>query len=110
MNKAELVSAIALKSGATKKSVDQVVSAFTEVVQETLVNGGEVVLVGFGVFETRSRKERAGRNPKTGEQMTIAAKTVVGFSVGKQLREAVEDLGIGKPEWSLPTQLSMAIA
>lgn len=98
MNKAELVSAIAQKSGVTKKVADQVISGFTEVVQQELVDGGEVVLVGFGVFETRSRKERTGRNPKTGEQMLIPAKTVVGFSAGKQLREAVEDLGIGQPE------------
>ena len=98
MNKQELVSAIAQKSGATKKSVDRVISTFTEVVQQTLVDGGEIVLVGFGVFEPRSRKERTGSNPKTGEQILIPAKTVVGFSVGKQLREAVEDSGIGKPE------------
>ena len=98
MNKQELVSAIAQKSGATKKSVDRVISTFTEVVQQTLVDGGEIVLVGFGVFEPRSRKERTGRNPKTGEQILIPAKTVVGFSVGKQLREAVENSGIGKPE------------
>lgn len=97
MNKQELVNAIAHKTGCTKKLADQVISAFTEVVQERLSLGDQVVLVGFGTFETRHQQERAGRNPKTGEKMTIAARTVARFSPGKQLREAAEDAVIDKP-------------
>lgn len=95
MNKQELVNAITHKTGCTKKLADQVISAFTETVRERLVAGEPVVLVGFGTFEIRHQQERAGRNPKTGEQIAIAARTVARFSPGKQLREAVEDVEIG---------------
>ena len=73
MNKTELVEAIASNTEMTKTDVDKVVTAFVDVVTEALVKGDKVSLKGFGNFEVRERGERIGRNPRTGETMTIAA-------------------------------------
>ncbi len=89
MNKAELVSAIAEKSELNKKQAEDAVKAFVEVVTEELKNGGKVQLVGFGTFETSERAAREGRNPSTGEKMTIAASTAPKFKPGQALKDAV---------------------
>jgi DNA-binding protein HU-beta len=89
MNKAELVDAIAEKAGVTKKEADAVLSAVIETIVESVAGGDKVALVGFGSFEKRHRKEREGRNPKTGEAMTIAATSVPAFSAGKSFKEKV---------------------
>jgi DNA-binding protein HU-beta len=89
MNKGELVDAIAEKASITKKEADAVLSATLETIVEAVASGDKVTLVGFGNFEKRDRKEREGRNPKTGETMTIAATTVPGFSAGKLFKEKV---------------------
>jgi DNA-binding protein HU-beta len=89
MNKGELVDAVAEKASITKKDADAVLSAFLETIVEAVASGDKVTLVGFGSFEKRDRKEREGRNPKTGESMTIAATTVPGFSAGKLFKETV---------------------
>ena len=65
MNKAELVAAIAAKTGESKKATEAAVNAFTEVVSEALKGGDKVQLVGFGSFEVRKRAARKGRNPQT---------------------------------------------
>ena len=67
MNKAELIAAIAAKTGDTKKVAEATVNAFTEVVAESLKGGDKVQLVGFGSFEVRKRAARKGRNPQTKE-------------------------------------------
>jgi DNA-binding protein HU-beta len=89
MNKGELVDKVAEKSGVTKKQADMVLSAAIEAIMETVSNGDKVTLVGFGSFERRDRKEREGRNPKTGETMVIPATKVPAFSAGKQFKEMV---------------------
>jgi DNA-binding protein HU-beta len=89
MNKGELVDKVAEKSGVTKKQADSVLSAAIEAIMETVSNGDKVTLVGFGSFERRDRKEREGRNPKTGETMVIPATKVPAFSAGKQFKEMV---------------------
>jgi DNA-binding protein HU-beta len=89
MNKAELVDAISEKAGVTKKEADAVLSAVIETIVESVADGEKVALVGFGSFEKRHRKEREGRNPKTGEAMTIAATSVPAFSAGKSFKEKV---------------------
>jgi len=66
MNKGELVDKVAEKSGVTKKQADSVLTAAIEAIMETVSSGDKVTLVGFGSFERRDRKEREGRNPKTG--------------------------------------------
>ncbi|MGD1941866.1 MAG: HU family DNA-binding protein [Leptolyngbyaceae cyanobacterium] len=89
MNKADLVEKVAEKSGVTKKQADAVLSAATEAISEAVSSGEKVTLVGFGSFERRDRKEREGRNPKTGETMVIPATKVPAFSAGKQFKQAV---------------------
>ena len=73
MNKTELIAAVAEKAEISKKDAEKAVKAFTDVVSEELVNGGKIQLVGFGTFEVSERPAREGRNPRTGETMTIAA-------------------------------------
>lgn len=89
MNKGELVDKVAEKSGVTKKQADIVLTAAIDAIMETVSGGEKVTLVGFGSFEPRERKEREGRNPKTGETMVIPATTVPAFSAGKQFKEMV---------------------
>ena len=67
MNKADLIAAIAAKTGETKKSAEASVNAFVDVITESLVKGDKVQLVGFGSFEVRKRAARKGRNPQTKE-------------------------------------------
>ena len=73
MNKGELVDRISQKATVTKKQADAVLSAAIETIMEAVSEGDKVTLVGFGSFERRDRKEREGRNPKTGEKMSIPA-------------------------------------
>ncbi|MEM6254577.1 MAG: HU family DNA-binding protein [Cyanobacteria bacterium P01_D01_bin.156] len=89
MNKGELLDTVAEKAGVSKKVADAVVSATIESIMEAVSSGEKVTLVGFGSFEPRDRKEREGRNPKTGETMTIPATTVPAFSAGKAFKEKV---------------------
>ena len=89
MNKGELVDRIANKATVTKKQADAVLSAAVETIMEAVSEGDKVTLVGFGSFERRDRKEREGRNPKTGEKMNIPATKVPAFSAGKLFKEKV---------------------
>lgn len=89
MNKSELVSKIAEKSGLTKKDSEKALDAFVESVMEALQNGDKVQLVGFGTFEIRDRAERKGRNPQTGEEITIPATKAPTFKAGTDLKKAV---------------------
>ncbi len=90
MNKVELVSALADRTGLTKRDADRVVDAFCDVIEEALARGDKVSLVGFGTFEVRERQPRMGRNPQTGEQLQIPAARVPAFRAGKALKETVE--------------------
>ena len=89
MNKAELVAAVAKKTGLSKKECEQAVNATFEMITETLVAGEKVQLVGFGAFEIKTRGERVGRNPQTKEEIKIPATRVASFKVGKALKDAV---------------------
>lgn len=90
MNKQELVSAMAEKSELTKKDAEAALNAFMESVEEALVSGDKIQLVGFGTFETRNRVARQGRNPKNPEQVIeIPASKAPAFKAGKKLKEAV---------------------
>ena len=90
MKKAELIEAVASKSELQKQDAKKAVDALFEAISTTLATGEKVQLVGFGTFEVRERAERTGRNPQTGEEMTIPATKVPGFKVGKELKEAVK--------------------
>ena len=89
MNKTELIAAVAEKAEISKKDAEKAVKAFTDVVSEELVNGGKIQLVGFGTFEVSERPAREGRNPRTGETMTIAATKTPKCKVGKALKDMV---------------------
>ena len=89
MNRTELVSAIAEQTGATKKSVDEVLSAFIDVVSAELKKGEKIQLVGFGTFETRKRAARKGINPQTKQEIKIPACTAPAFKPGKALKDIV---------------------
>ena len=90
MNKEELVQEISKKSKVTQKEANEVLSALIETVQKTVSKGKKVTLVGFGTFEPRKRAARNGRNPQTGKEIKIAAKTVPAFSAGKNFKELVK--------------------
>ena len=89
MNKADLTEKVAEKATVSKKQADAVITAAIETIMEAVANGDKVTLVGFGSFEPRERKEREGRNPKTGEKMIIPATTVPAFSPGKLFKDKV---------------------
>ncbi|MCR5186393.1 MAG: HU family DNA-binding protein [Clostridia bacterium] len=89
MNKAELVAAVAAKTGDTKKNAEEVVNAFVDVVTASLKKGEKVQLVGFGSFEVKKRAARKGRNPQTGEEIKIPASKAPAFKAGKALKDAV---------------------
>ena len=86
MNKSELVSAVAQKSGLTKVDAKKALDAVLESIGEELKNDGRVVLVGFGSFSVTERSARKGINPRTKEPIDIPAKKVVKFKAGSELR------------------------
>lgn len=90
MNKSELIKHIATTAGLTKTQATAALQAFETGVIDTLANGGEVALVGFGTFKVSDRAARTGRNPKTGEEIQIAAAKTPVFKAGKPFKEAVK--------------------
>jgi DNA-binding protein HU-beta len=89
MNKTELVQALASSTDQSQAAASRALDAFVRIVSEELAKGGEVTLPGFGTFRTSERSERSGRNPQTGEAITIAASTGVKFVAGAALKAAV---------------------
>ena len=89
MNKEELVQEVAKKVKVTQKDANEVLTALVESIQTAVSKGNKVTLVGFGTFEPRKRAARNGRNPQTGKEIKIPAKTVPAFSAGKKFRTAV---------------------
>lgn len=90
MLKAQLVEEVANRCGLTKKSAEEAVNAFIEAITKALKNGEQVLITGFGKFEVRTRQERLGRNPQSGEQLKIAATKTPAFRAGKALKAAVK--------------------
>ena len=90
MNKNELVNAIATAMDTPKAQSREFIDNFVEIVTKSLKKGEKVQISGLGTLEVKSRKARPGRNPQTGETITIAARKVVGFSVSKPLKDAVK--------------------
>ena len=86
MNKAQLIDAIAGKSGLTKADAKKSLDATIDAVSEALKGGDRVALVGFGSFSVSERSARTGRNPQTGKEIKIAAKKVVKFKPGAELQ------------------------
>ena len=90
MNKEELVQEISKIAKVTQKDAAGVLSTLIDTIQKTVKKGGKVTLVGFGTFESRKRAARIGRNPQTGKELKIPAKTVPAFSAGKKFKELVK--------------------
>ena len=89
MNKTELVASVAEKSGLTKKDSEKAVNALFASIEEALVAGDKVQLVGFGTFEVTERAARTGKNPQTGKEIKIAACKAPKFKAGKALKDTV---------------------
>ena len=89
MNKTELIAAVAEQAELSKKDAEKALKAFTDVIAAELVKGEKVQLVGFGTFEVSEREDREGRNPLTGEKITIAASKNPKFKAGKALKDMV---------------------
>ena len=89
MNKAELVAAVAEKTNFTKKDAEVALNAVLASIEETLVKGDKVQLIGFGTFEVKERAARIGRNPATGKELEIPASKNPSFKAGKALKDAV---------------------
>ena len=89
MNKAELIAAVAEKTGMSKKDTETVIVAALNTITEALAEEEKVQLVGFGSFEVKKRAARIGRNPKTKESIEIPASVVPVFKAGKALKDAV---------------------
>ena len=90
MNKAELIAEVAAKAGLSKKDSEKAVNAALDTITASLTGGEKVQLVGFGVFDVKTRGTRMGRNPKTKEEIEIPASRVPQFKAGKALKEAVD--------------------
>lgn len=90
MNREELIAEISKSVKVTKKVASEVLTATIDAIQTTVKKGDKVTLVGFGTFESRRRAARVGRNPQTGKELKIAAKTVPAFSAGKKFKELVK--------------------
>ena len=91
MNKTELISACAESTGLSKKDSERVLNAAIDAITAALVKGEKVQISGFGIFETKDREARIGRNPRTGETMKIAASKNPTFKAGKALKDAVAE-------------------
>lgn len=90
MNKAELITAVAEKTGMSKKDSERAVNATFDTIRETVEAGEKVQLVGFGGFDVKKRDARIGRNPKTKEEIKIPASRVPIFKAGKAFKDAVD--------------------
>lgn len=93
MNKKELVSMVATKTGLNQKDAGKATEAVFETIAEELEKGEKVQMLGFGTFETRKREARQGRNPHSGEPMEIAASVIPAFKAGAPLKERVNHPG-----------------
>lgn len=98
MTKTDLIDAVAEKTGLTKKDTgeavnavfDTIVNYLSEQTSKDAASRDNVQVIGFGTFEVRDRSERKGRNPQTGDEITIPARTVPVFRAGKSFKDSVE--------------------
>ena len=91
MNKADFITAVASKSGLTKKDTTSALDGILETITETLSNGDSVAFIGFGTFSTSKRAAREGINPSTGKKIQIAETTVAKFKVGAKLKNSLKN-------------------
>lgn len=89
MTKKDLIDVVSKKANLTNKASRDAVQTVFNTIRDSLKRGEKVVLTGFGTFSVRKRVERVGRNPKTGEKITLTARKAPGFTPGKTLKKAV---------------------
>lgn len=89
MTKKDLIEVVAKKANLTNKAARDAVQITLNTIRDSLKRGEKVVLTGFGTFSIRTRQQRVGRNPKTGDKITLAARKAPGFTAGKTLKKAV---------------------
>lgn len=89
MTKKDLIDVVAKKANLTHKASRESVDVFLNSIRDSLKRGEKVVITGFGTFSVRKRASRPGRNPKTGERITLAARKAPGFTPGKTLKKVV---------------------
>ena len=90
VTKKELIELVAKKGNLTNKASKEAIKVFLNAIRDALKRNEKVILTGFGTFSLRARKQRKGRNPKTGETITISARNAPGFTPGKSLKKAVK--------------------
>ena len=90
MKKSDLIASVADKAGLTKKTAEAAVNAFTSSIEEALIKGEKVALMGFGTFEVRQRAAREGINPLTKAKIKIPASKAPAFKAGKALKDEVK--------------------
>jgi len=89
MTKKDVIEVVAKKANLTNKAARDSVQVFLNTVRDSLKRGEKVVLTGFGTFSVRKRAQRVGRNPKTGEKITLSARKTPGFTPGKTFKKAI---------------------
>ena len=89
MNKTELIAAVAEKAGLTKKDAERALNAAFDAITASLVAGDKVQVSGFGIFETKKREARTGRNPRTKETIQIPATRLPAFKASKALKDTI---------------------
>ncbi len=97
LTKADIAEKLYLELGLNKREAKELVEQFFEEVRTSLEDGGQVKLSGFGNFDLRDKRQRPGRNPKTGEEIPITPRRVVTFRPGQKLKQRVEKFS-GNPE------------
>ena len=90
LTKADMAERLFEELGLNKREAKEMVEKFFEVIRQSLESGEQVKLSGFGNFDLREKKQRPGRNPKTGEEIPISARRVVTFKAGQKLKQRVE--------------------
>ena len=95
MNKKELIDAMASNTGLRRVDAERALAGLLEIITDTLRKGDSVSFPGFGSFEVRNRSARTGRNPKTGEELQIAASKAVAFKTGATLKTAINNKSVG---------------
>ena len=91
MNKTDIISEVAQKTGMTKKDAERVINATIETIEANLVKGEKVQISGFGIFEVKAREARVGRNPRTKETIQIPATKAPVFKASKALKDTIAE-------------------
>lgn len=112
MNKQELIAAVAERAGLSKVQTEAALSSIVETISSTIASGDQVALIGFGTFKAIKRAARAGKNPRTGEKIKIAARVLPKFDAGKALKDRVNNNKkvAAKPTTKAVTQLATKTA